>query len=96
MNRIVRSPRTWATLVLAIGVGIAVAAIARSVAGASCPAHDTVGATSCVDLVGSLAARVGVACAVAVVFMEALSAGLLRTWTAMERQGVDRLGDGAV
>jgi hypothetical protein len=95
VTRIVRSTRTWTTLAFAIGVGLAVAAIARSVAGASCPAHDPVGTTSCVDLVGSLAARVGVACAVAVVFMEALSTGLLRTWTAMERQR-DRLGDGAI
>ena len=86
MRTFVRSPRTWSTLAVAIGVGLVVAFIGRAVAGDSCPATDVFGATSCVDLVGSLAARMGVAAGVAVVFMEAVAAGLLRTAWLMEGQ----------
>ena len=52
----------------------------------ACPTYDAFGATSCVDLVGSLAARMGVAAGVAVVFMEAVAAGLLRTAWLLEGQ----------
>ncbi|HSL12230.1 MAG TPA: hypothetical protein VLA82_13040 [Actinomycetota bacterium] len=86
MKAIVRAPRTWGTLVVALGVGLAVAFVGRSVAGDSCPTHEVFGATSCVDLVGSLAARMGVAAGVAVVFMEAVAAGLLRTAWLLEGQ----------
>ena len=86
MRTIVRAPRTWGTLAVALGVGLLVAFVARSVAGSSCPTHDAFGVTSCVDLVGSLAARMGVAAGVAVVFMEAVAAGLLRTAWLMQGQ----------
>lgn len=80
----------WATLAVALGVGLLVAFLARSVAGDTCPTHEVAGATSCVDLVGSLAARMGVVAGVAVLFMEALSAGLLRTAWQMELDRRDR------
>lgn len=84
MKTLIRTPRTWGTLAAALGVGLLVAFFARSLAGDTCPAYEAVAATPCVDLVGSLAARAGVAAGVAVVFMEAVSAGLLRTAWRME------------
>jgi len=66
-------------------VGVAVALVARSFAGGSCPEHDALRVvSSCRELVGSLAVRVGVAAGVAVLLMELLSAGLRRTAEAME------------
>jgi hypothetical protein len=89
-----RSTRVLGTAVLAAAVGIGVAYVARRVAGGACPPYETLGRTSCGDLVGSLAARIGVAAAVAVVIMELLSTGLLKTWKAMEDErreaGADR------
>jgi hypothetical protein len=92
MKAIIRAPRTWGTLAVALGVGLFVAFLGRSLAGGSCPTHDAFGTTSCVDLVGSLAARMGVAAGLAVVFMEALAAGLLRTaWLGeLERDASER------
>ena len=84
MRSIIRAPRTWGTLAVALGVGFLVAFLARSIAGDSCPAHEAFGTTPCVDLVGSLAARIGVAAGFAVVFMEAVSAGLLQTAPRLE------------
>ena len=86
MRTFVRAPRTWGTLAVALGVGLLVAFLGRSVAGDACPAHDAFGVTSCVDLVGSLAARMGVAAGGAVLFMEAVAAGLLRTAWLMDGQ----------
>jgi uncharacterized membrane protein YjjP (DUF1212 family) len=85
MRSIIRAPRTWGTLAVALGVGLLVAFVARNFAGGTCPTHEAFVTTSCVDLVGSLAARMGVASGLAVVFMEALAAGLLRTAWTMER-----------
>jgi hypothetical protein len=92
MRSIIRAPRTWGTLVVALGVGLLVAFLARSVAGDTCPTYEMTGISSCVDLVGSLAARMGVAAGISVVFMEALAAGLLRTASVMEldRDAVER------
>jgi hypothetical protein len=92
MRTIIRAPRTWGTLAVALGVGLLVAFLGRSIAGDTCPAHEAFGVTSCVDLVGSLAARMGVAAGLAVVFMEAIAAGLLRTaWLGeQDRDAADR------
>jgi hypothetical protein len=84
MKRMIRAPRLWATLAVALGVGLLVSFLARSFAGDTCPTHEMEPITSCVDLVGSLAARFGVVAGIAVVFMEALTAGLLRTAWQME------------
>ncbi len=84
MPAFMRSRRTWTVLGLAVGVGIAVDMIARSIAGASCPTEEVLVPTSCADLVESLSARIGVAAGIAVLFMELLSVGLLRTWSAIE------------
>jgi hypothetical protein len=81
------------TAALAAAVGIGVAYVARRVAGGACPTYETLGVTSCGDLVGSLAARIGVAAAVAVVFMELLSRGLQKTWTAMEDERREAAAD---
>jgi hypothetical protein len=80
----------WAVLALAAVVGVAVAGLGRAVAGGSCPRHEAVGVTSCGDLVASLSDRAGVVAALAVVFMAALSAGLLRTWSSIEDRRTDR------
>lgn len=66
-------------------VGVAVALVARTVAGSSCPRIDVLrGASSCDALVGSLAVRVGAVASLAVLLMELISAGLRRTAEAME------------
>ena len=66
-------------------VGVVVALVARSFAGGSCPEYDALRvASSCRDLIGSLAVRVGAAAAVAVLLMGLLAAGLRRTAEAME------------
>ena len=85
MRSIIRAPRTWGTLAVALGVGLLVAFLARSLAGDTCPRYEAFVATSCVDLVGSLAARMGVAAGIAVVFMEIVAPALLRTVWTMER-----------
>ena len=92
MKTVIRAPRTWATLAVALGVGFFVAFLGREIAGDSCPTTESFGVTSCADLVGSLAARMGVAAGFAVVFMEAVAAGLLRTAWLMDRDrsGADR------
>jgi hypothetical protein len=73
---------------IALLVGVSVAAAARWSAGGSCPAYEDPLVTPCADLVASLAARIGALSAVAVVFLDLLSAGLLRTFRAMaESQG---------
>jgi hypothetical protein len=73
-----------ATVAAAV-VGVAVALVARSVAGSSCPEYDALRVvSSCRDLVGSLAVRVGAAAGVAVLLMDLLSAGLRRTAEIME------------
>lgn len=88
-----RSARALSTAVLAAAVGTGVAYLARRVAGGACPPYETLGVTSCGDLIGSLAARIGVAAAVAVVFMELLSSGLLKTWKAMEDERREAAAD---
>jgi hypothetical protein len=70
-------------LAIALFVGVSVAAAARWSADGSCPAHEDPLVTPCADLVASLAARIGAMSAVAVVFLDLLSAGLLRTFRAM-------------
>ncbi len=61
-------------------VGVLVWLGARAFAAGSCPAHDLLRVvSSCRVLVGSLAIRVGVVAAVAVLVMELVAAGLLRT-----------------
>jgi hypothetical protein len=67
----------------ALLVGVTVAAVARWSAGSSCPAYEDAVVTPCADLVASLAARIGAMAAAAVVFLDLLSAGLLRTFRAM-------------
>jgi hypothetical protein len=70
-------------LATALLVGVTVAAAARWSAAGSCPAYEDPLVTPCADLVSSLAARIGAVAAVAVVFLDLLSAGLLRTFRAM-------------
>jgi hypothetical protein len=73
-----------ATVAAAV-IGVAVALVARSFAGGSCPEHDALRVvSSCRELVGSLAMRVGAAAGIAVLLMELLSAGLRRTAEALE------------
>jgi hypothetical protein len=80
----------WAVLALAVVVGLGVAALGRAVAGGACPRHEVVGVTSCGELVASLSDRAGVVAALAVVFMAALSIGLLRTWSSIEDRRAER------
>jgi hypothetical protein len=70
-------------MALAVVVGVAVAAVARWSAGASCPAYEDPLVTPCADLVASLSARIGAMAAAAVVFLDLLRAALLRTLRAM-------------
>ena len=69
----------------AVAVGSVVWLAARSFAAGSCPAHDLLRVvSSCRALVGSLAIRVGGRRGIAVLLMEMLSAGLLRTAEPMD------------
>ncbi len=77
----------------AAAVGVLVWFAARTFAADSCPAHDVLRVvSSCRALVGSLAVRVGVVAGAAVLLMELVSAGLLRTAETMhdERRAVER------
>jgi hypothetical protein len=67
----------------AVVVGVTVAVLARWSAGSSCPPYDDPLETPCSELVASLATRIGVVAAGAVVFLDLLSAALLRTTRAM-------------
>jgi hypothetical protein len=68
---------------IALLVGVTVATIARWSAGSSCPAYEDPAMTPCTDLVASLAARIGAVAAAAVIFLDLLSTGLLRTFRTM-------------
>ena len=73
------------SLVAAVAVGSMVWLAARSFAAGSCPQDDPLRVvSSCQALVGSLAIRVGIAAGIAVLLMELLSAGLLRTTEALD------------
>jgi hypothetical protein len=75
-----RSLHVGSLVVLATLVGIAVAFAARRFAGASCPGGPEPGfASSCGDLIASLAWRVGVMAAGAVLLFGLISQGLART-----------------
>jgi hypothetical protein len=77
----------WPVLARAAAVGLLVWLTARGFGSSSCSEQDTViGASSCLELVSSLAVRVGVAAGVAMVMMELLAAGLLRTAAVLEEQ----------
>jgi hypothetical protein len=68
-------------------VGVLVWLGARAFAAGSCPAHDVLRVvSSCRVLVGSLAIRVGVVAAAAVLVMELVAAGLLRTAESMDEE----------
>ena len=70
---------------VAIGVGAVVWVAARALASGSCPTHDLLRVvSSCRALVGSLAFRMGVVAAAAVLLMEIVAAGLLRTAETMD------------
>jgi cytochrome c-type biogenesis protein CcmH/NrfG len=85
-----RSRRIWAVAGAAAAVGVGVALVSRAVAGGSCPVEERLVPSSCGDLVEDLSVRMGGIAAFAVVFMQVLSTGLLKTWSAMEQ---DRLED---
>ena len=73
------------SLAAAVAVGSMVWLAARSFAAGSCPQHDPLRVlSSCQELVGSLAIRVGITAGIAVLLMELLSAGLRRTTEAMD------------
>ena len=68
---------------LVVGVGVWLAA--RAFGAGSCPDHDVLRvASSCRNLVGSLAVRVGALAGAAVVVMDLTSAGLRRTAESMD------------
>jgi len=70
----------------ALAVGLLVWLAARHFASDSCPENDVLrAASSCRALIGSLAARVGATAGAAVLLMELLAAGLLRTAENMDR-----------
>ena len=90
-----RSLRLSSLLVAAAVVGIGVWMAARAFGAGSCPEHDVIrSASSCRVLVGSLAIRVGVAAAAAVVLMDLVSAGLRRTAESLDeyRRSMDLEG----
>ncbi len=70
-------------IALALLVGVSVDALARWSAGGSCPVVEDPLVTPCADLVASLAWRIGAVAAAAVVFLDLMSAALLRTLRAM-------------
>ena len=80
---------TVGLIAIALVTGVIVALGARWAAGGACPRSSgalTGSSSSCEELVGDLAWRVGAAAAVAVVFMSILGRGLLRTWSNMEHR----------
>jgi hypothetical protein len=77
-------------------VGVGVALLSRAVAGGSCPVGERLVPTSCGDLVEDLSVRMGGIAAFAVVFMQLLSTGLLKTWSAMERDRLEAERDATV
>jgi hypothetical protein len=87
----------WPVLARAAVVGLLVWLTARGFGSSSCSEHDSViAASSCLELVSSLAVRVGAAAGVAMVVMELLAAGLLRTAAVLEEQReaeADAVGD---
>jgi hypothetical protein len=80
----------------AAAVGVGVAVVSRVVAGGSCPVDERFMPTSCGDLVEDLSVRMGGIAAFAVVFMQLLSTGLLKTWSAMEDDRLEAERDAAV
>ena len=86
----------WAVAGTAAAVGVGVALVSRAVAGGACPADEGFVPTSCGDLVDDLSVRIGGLAAIAVVFMDLLATGLLRTWSAMEDDRREAERDGTV
>ena len=80
----------------AAAVGVGVALVSRAVAGGSCPVEERLVPTSCGDLVDDLSIRIGGVAAFAVVFMQLLSTGLLKTWSKMEQDRLEAERDPAL
>jgi cytochrome c-type biogenesis protein CcmH/NrfG len=80
----------------AAAVGVGVALVSRAVAGGACPDGERLVSTSCGDLVEDLSLRMGGVAALAVVFMQLLSTGLLKTWSKMEQDRVEAERDAAL
>jgi hypothetical protein len=86
----------WAVAGAAAAVGVGVALVSRAVAGGSCPVEERLVPTSCGDLVDDLSIRIGGVAAFAVVFMQLLSTGLLKTWSKMEQDRLEAERDPAL